>query len=112
MEPYCLLLPLRCHGIQRTCKLQTLWIVPYIFRPRDPYRITKFVLHFLTLIVFLFLPQILQTGKEITELDHSGYSTQGPTVFAGNLGSNRYAIQVTNMGVRLLEGGKFYSSIH
>ncbi|XP_072014167.1 cleavage and polyadenylation specificity factor subunit 1-like isoform X2 [Amphiura filiformis] len=47
---------------------------------------------------------ILQTGKEITELDHSGYSTQGPTVFAGNLGNNKYAIQVTNMGVRLLEG--------
>ncbi|XP_033126019.1 cleavage and polyadenylation specificity factor subunit 1-like isoform X2 [Anneissia japonica] len=47
---------------------------------------------------------ILQTGQEITELDQSGFSTQGPTVYAGNLGNNRYILQVSQMGVRLLEG--------
>uniref|UniRef100_T1J479 Cleavage and polyadenylation specificity factor subunit 1 n=1 Tax=Strigamia maritima TaxID=126957 RepID=T1J479_STRMM len=47
---------------------------------------------------------ILQTGQEINELDHSGFSTQAPTVFAGNIGNNKYIVQVSPMGVRLLEG--------
>lgn len=49
--------------------------------------------------------QILQTGQEIMELDTSGFATQGPTVFAGNIGDNKYIIQVSPMGIRLLEGG-------
>lgn len=40
------------------------------------------------------------------ELDTSGFATQGPTVFAGNIGDNKYIIQVSPMGIRLLEGGK------
>ncbi|XP_029135227.2 cleavage and polyadenylation specificity factor subunit 1 isoform X2 [Labrus bergylta] len=47
---------------------------------------------------------ILQTGQEIMELDTSGFATQGPTVFAGNIGNNKYIIQVSPMGIRLLEG--------
>lgn len=47
---------------------------------------------------------ILQTDQEINELDHSGFSTQNPTVFAGNLGEGRYVLQVCPMGVRLLDG--------
>uniref|UniRef100_A0A3Q1FIY4 Cleavage and polyadenylation specificity factor subunit 1 n=1 Tax=Acanthochromis polyacanthus TaxID=80966 RepID=A0A3Q1FIY4_9TELE len=47
---------------------------------------------------------ILQTGQEIMELDTSGFATQGPTVFAGNIGDNKYIIQVSPMGLRLLEG--------
>ncbi|XP_015609072.1 cleavage and polyadenylation specificity factor subunit 1 [Cephus cinctus] len=47
---------------------------------------------------------ILQTGQEINEVDQSGFSTQGTTIFAGNLGANRYIIQVTQMGVRLMQG--------
>ena len=50
--------------------------------------------------------QILQTGQEIMELDTSGFATQGPTVFAGNIGDNKYIIQVSPMGIRLLEGGR------
>lgn len=50
--------------------------------------------------------QILQTGQEIMELDTSGFATQGPTVYAGNIGDNKYIIQVSPMGIRLLEGGK------
>ncbi|CAH1269285.1 CPSF1 [Branchiostoma lanceolatum] len=49
---------------------------------------------------------VLQTGKEIMELDHSGFSTQGPTVYAGNIGSNKYIIQVSPYGIRLLQGVK------
>uniref|UniRef100_A0A673KXS6 RSE1/DDB1/CPSF1 second beta-propeller domain-containing protein n=1 Tax=Sinocyclocheilus rhinocerous TaxID=307959 RepID=A0A673KXS6_9TELE len=47
---------------------------------------------------------ILQTGQEIMELDTSGFTTQGPTVYAGNIVDNKYIIQVSPMGIRLLEG--------
>ena len=46
----------------------------------------------------------MQTGQEINEVEQSGFSTQGTTVFAGNLGGNRYIVQVTQMGVRLMQG--------
>jgi len=42
------------------------------------------------------LSQVLQTGLEINEVDNSGFSTQGPTVYAGNLGYNKYIIQVSH----------------
>lgn len=41
------------------------------------------------------------------ELDTSGFATQGPTVFAGNIGDNRYIVQVSPLGIRLLEGGRW-----
>ncbi|KAM9494818.1 cleavage and polyadenylation specificity factor subunit 1 isoform 2-T2 [Clarias gariepinus] len=47
---------------------------------------------------------ILQTGQEIMELDTSGFATQGPTVYAGNIGDNKYIVQVSPMGIRLLQG--------
>ncbi|XP_043282051.1 cleavage and polyadenylation specificity factor subunit 1 isoform X2 [Venturia canescens] len=47
---------------------------------------------------------VLQTGQEINEVEQSGFSTQGTTIFAGNLGANRYIVQVTQMGVRLMQG--------
>ena len=40
------------------------------------------------------------------ELDHSGFATQGPTVYAGNICNDKYIIQVTAAGVGLLEGGE------
>ena len=49
---------------------------------------------------------MLQTGQEIMELDHSGFSTKAPTIAAGNLGNDRYVIQVSAGGVRLMEGVK------
>lgn len=58
---------------------------------------------------FLILSQeentmILQTGHEINEIDSTGFSTQGPTVFAGNLGNNKYIVQVSTIAIRLLQG--------
>jgi cleavage and polyadenylation specificity factor subunit 1 len=47
---------------------------------------------------------ILQTGQEINEIDQSGFSSQTSTIFAGNLGTNQYILQVSPMGVRLLDG--------
>lgn len=39
---------------------------------------------------------VLQTGQEITELDSSGFATQAPTIYAGNLAAGRYIIQVSD----------------
>lgn len=38
--------------------------------------------------------QVLQTGQEITELDSSGFSTQSPTVYAGNMAGGECIVQV------------------
>ena len=37
---------------------------------------------------------ILQTGQEIMELDQSGFITEAPTVFASNIGNNKFIVQV------------------
>ena len=37
---------------------------------------------------------ILQTGQEINELDNSGFFTEGPTVFTGNIGKSSHIVQV------------------
>ena len=37
---------------------------------------------------------ILQTGNEINELDQSGFLTQVPTIYTGNIGENKFIIQV------------------
>lgn len=50
--------------------------------------------------------QILETGQEMNELDHSGFSTQTTTIFAGNIGGDRYIVQVSDTSLRLLEGGE------
>lgn len=49
---------------------------------------------------------VLQTGQEITELDSSGFATQVPTVFAGNMCQGKYIVQVTCTDIRLLKGVK------
>ena len=58
---------------------------------------------------FLILTQedsttVFQISHEINELDQSGFITQSSTVFAGNLGENRYILQVCAYSVRLLDG--------
>ncbi|KAK3085849.1 hypothetical protein FSP39_009622 [Pinctada imbricata] len=49
---------------------------------------------------------VLQTGQEIMELDHSGFSTQTATVYAGNIGKDKYIIQVAENSMKLLQGVK------
>ncbi|OTF74257.1 hypothetical protein BLA29_006740, partial [Euroglyphus maynei] len=47
---------------------------------------------------------VFQIGQEINELDQSGFITQSPTIFAGNIGDNKYILQVCAKSVRLLDG--------
>lgn len=50
---------------------------------------------------------ILQTGEEINEIENTGFSTNLPTIFVGNVGNNRYIVQVTTKHLRLLQGTIF-----
>ena len=59
--------------------------------------------------MFLILSQtdstmVLRTGQEITELDSSGFATQAPTIYAGNMADGRYIIQVSGGGRGYWEG--------
>nr|XP_054773203.1 cleavage and polyadenylation specificity factor subunit 1-like [Lytechinus pictus] len=49
---------------------------------------------------------VLQTGQEITEVAAGGFSTQAPTIFASNMGDDRYIVQVMNKSICLLEGAE------
>ena len=52
--------------------------------------------------------QVLETGQEIMELDQSGFATHTTTIHAANIGDNNYIIQVTPMGIKLMEGGDIF----
>ena len=70
---------------------------------------------------------ILETGQEINELESSGFLTSSPTVFAGtnitpclcllmliiagNLGSNKYVVQVTRDSVLLLQNSELLQTL-
>lgn len=54
---------------------------------------------------------ILQTGQEINEVDNSGFMTNAPTVFAGNLGNNKFMVQVTTAAIRLIKNGQQLQNI-
>ncbi|XP_045761794.1 cleavage and polyadenylation specificity factor subunit 1 isoform X1 [Maniola jurtina] len=54
---------------------------------------------------------ILQTGQEINEVDNSGFMTSAPTIFAGNLGNNKFMVQVTTLAIRLVRNGVLVQSI-
>ncbi|XP_049880956.1 cleavage and polyadenylation specificity factor subunit 1 [Pectinophora gossypiella] len=54
---------------------------------------------------------VLQTGQEINEVDNSGFMTGAPTVFAGNLGNNKFMVQVTTTTIRLIKNGVQIQSI-
>ena len=45
------------------------------------------------------------------ELDHSGYQTSSATIYAGNLGDNKYILQVTPSGASLMDGGEYMYSM-
>ncbi|XP_075169737.1 cleavage and polyadenylation specificity factor subunit 1 [Haematobia irritans] len=54
---------------------------------------------------------VLQTGEEINEIDNTGFSCNQPTIFVGNLGQNRFIVQVTTRSVRLLQGKRLIQNV-
>ena len=61
-------------------------------------------------VTFNFYHQVLQTGAELTELDSSGFATQAPTVFAGNLGEGEYIVQVGMGGGGVHGTGRYWGA--
>jgi hypothetical protein len=55
--------------------------------------------------------QVLETGQEIMELDQSGFCTDAPTVYTGNIGNGKFIVQVSPTAVWLLKGSKCYWSL-
>ena len=45
----------------------------------------------------------METGSEVTEMENTGFKTNEVTVYACNLGKNRYYTQVTVNGLHLLQ---------
>ena len=54
---------------------------------------------------------ILKSGGQIAQLDRTGFITKEPTVFAGNLGGNKYIVQVSKSRIRLLQGTKCLQTV-
>jgi cleavage and polyadenylation specificity factor subunit 1 len=54
---------------------------------------------------------VLKTGEEITDIHNTGFACNTPTIFVGNLGSNRYIVQVTSKSIRLIQGTKLVQNI-
>lgn len=54
---------------------------------------------------------VLQTGTEINEIQNTGFACNLPTVHVGNVGQNRYIVQVTTKSVRLLQGIRIIQNI-
>lgn len=70
------------------------------------------VSHKFMIITQQYSSMILETGNEISEVvDKNGFCGHSTTIFAGNLGSNRYIVQVTPISVKLLQGTELIQSI-
>lgn len=54
---------------------------------------------------------VLQTGDEINEIEKTGFCNNLPTIFVGNVGNNRYIVQVTTKSIRLLQGARLLQNI-
>lgn len=54
---------------------------------------------------------VLKTGEEITDIHNTGFACNMPTIFVGNLGGNRYIVQVTSKSIRLIQGTRLVQNI-
>lgn len=54
---------------------------------------------------------VLQTGDEINEINNTGFSCNQTTIHVGNIGSNRFIVQVLSRSMRLLQGSRLMQNI-
>ena len=54
---------------------------------------------------------VLKTSEEITDIHNTGFASSLPTIFVGNLGNNRYIVQVTTKSIRLIQGMRSIQNI-
>lgn len=53
----------------------------------------------------------MQTGDEINEIENTGFCNKESTVHVGNIGNNRYIVQVLGHSMRLLQGTRLLQNI-
>lgn len=54
---------------------------------------------------------VLQTGAEINEINSSGFCCNQTTIHVGNIGNDRYIVQVLSRSMRLLQGARLLQNI-
>lgn len=54
---------------------------------------------------------VLQTGDEINEIENTGFCASHQTIYVGNVGHNRYIVQVLSNSIRLLQGTRLLQNI-
>ncbi|ALC41041.1 Cpsf160 [Drosophila busckii] len=54
---------------------------------------------------------VLQTGQEINEIENTGFTVNQPTIYVGNLGQQRFIVQITTRHVRLLQGTRLIQNV-
>lgn len=54
---------------------------------------------------------VLQTGDEINEIENTGFCGTQTTIHVGNIGNNRYIVQILSKSMRLLQGTRLLQSI-
>lgn len=54
---------------------------------------------------------VLRTGDEISDIHNTGFACNTPTIHVGNLGSNRFIVQVTSKSIRLIQGTRLVQNI-
>lgn len=59
----------------------------------------------------IFFQKVLQTGAEINEVNNSGYCCSQTTIHVGNIGLDRYIVQVLSRSIRLLQGSRLVQNI-
>lgn len=61
--------------------------------------------------MFLFDLKVLQTGAEINEINNTGFCCNQTTIHVGNIGNDRYIVQVLSRSMRLLQGARLMQNI-
>lgn len=54
---------------------------------------------------------VLSTGEEISDVDSTGFCCTQTTIHVGNIGNNRYIVQVLSQSMRLLQGSRLMQNI-
>lgn len=54
---------------------------------------------------------MLQTGAEINEINNTGFCCTQTTIHVGNIGNDRYIVQVLSRSMRLLQGARLLQNI-
>lgn len=54
---------------------------------------------------------VLQTGAEINEINNTGFCCNQTTIHVGNIGNDRYIVQVLSRSMRLLQCARMLQNI-